>query len=199
MKCYRHPEVDAVGVCSECSRGVCPACEVTVGGKLYCKPDTDKIFGKGGTGVRSSGAAGRPLLVSLISPAFVVYGLAELMLSFFLIYAGMSINSFKSVTVVLPSTFTVDLIDANVSLLPLLLGLVLLFTSVVGVGAGVEIWRRSRVGVVMAFVQVIVAIIAGLIFIPPSAVPAYAGEFYALMGGNVLLGALAAITWRYVK
>jgi len=45
LKCYKHPGVDAVGVCSECGKGICDKCAVEIGGKLYCKSDADKVFG----------------------------------------------------------------------------------------------------------------------------------------------------------
>ena len=45
MKCYKHPKVNAVGVCSECGKGVCSKCSVEVSGKIYCKSCTDKVFG----------------------------------------------------------------------------------------------------------------------------------------------------------
>ncbi len=45
MNCYNHPKAGAVGVCSECGKGVCSKCAVEIGGKLYCKPDADKVFG----------------------------------------------------------------------------------------------------------------------------------------------------------
>ncbi|MFZ3077954.1 MAG: hypothetical protein WA139_05835 [Candidatus Aenigmatarchaeota archaeon] len=45
MKCYKHPKIDAVGVCHECGEGICKKCAVKIGGKLYCKSDADKVFG----------------------------------------------------------------------------------------------------------------------------------------------------------
>jgi hypothetical protein len=45
MKCYKHPKADAVGVCSQCGKGVCGKCSVEIGGKLYCKADADAVFG----------------------------------------------------------------------------------------------------------------------------------------------------------
>jgi FtsH-binding integral membrane protein len=36
MKCATHPDIDAVGVCVNCGRAVCPACRTVVGGKTYC-------------------------------------------------------------------------------------------------------------------------------------------------------------------
>jgi hypothetical protein len=37
MKCFYHPESDAVGVCKACSKGVCTECAVDVGNGLACK------------------------------------------------------------------------------------------------------------------------------------------------------------------
>jgi hypothetical protein len=34
MKCYYHHEVDAVGLCKSCSKGICPECAFDVGGGL---------------------------------------------------------------------------------------------------------------------------------------------------------------------
>ena len=36
MKCYTHPTLDAVGVCSQCGRGVCSECAKTTDPKLIC-------------------------------------------------------------------------------------------------------------------------------------------------------------------
>lgn len=38
VKCYFHPDIDAVGICSGCGKGLCSVCEVSEpDGKLYCK------------------------------------------------------------------------------------------------------------------------------------------------------------------
>jgi len=37
MKCYYHPEVEAVATCAECGKAVCQDCSVSVGGKLHCR------------------------------------------------------------------------------------------------------------------------------------------------------------------
>jgi len=46
MKCFKHPKLDAVGVCKECGEGICTKCAVEIGKKLYCKDDADKVFGE---------------------------------------------------------------------------------------------------------------------------------------------------------
>ncbi|HEX6962329.1 MAG TPA: hypothetical protein VF175_10710 [Lacipirellula sp.] len=37
MRCFRHPTNDAVGVCKNCGRGVCPQCAAEVDDSLACK------------------------------------------------------------------------------------------------------------------------------------------------------------------
>src|SRR5258707_8426915 len=36
MKCFNHPQVDAVGSCKQCFRGVCPQCAQDTGVGLAC-------------------------------------------------------------------------------------------------------------------------------------------------------------------
>lgn len=37
MKCYTHPTIDAIGVCSKCGRGVCTQCTKSIDTKLICE------------------------------------------------------------------------------------------------------------------------------------------------------------------
>lgn len=37
MKCYFHPEIDAVAICKSCSKGICSGCAVDVGNGMACK------------------------------------------------------------------------------------------------------------------------------------------------------------------
>lgn len=41
MKCINHLDLDAVGVCSKCGRGLCPECKHEVGGKMLCQVCAD--------------------------------------------------------------------------------------------------------------------------------------------------------------
>lgn len=36
MKCYNHPEVDAVGICKTCNKGICHSCLTDVGNGIAC-------------------------------------------------------------------------------------------------------------------------------------------------------------------
>ena len=37
MKCFYHPQIDAVGICKNCNKGLCINCGVDVGDGLACK------------------------------------------------------------------------------------------------------------------------------------------------------------------
>lgn len=37
MKCYTHPDTDAVATCTECGKALCGKCAIDVGGKVHCK------------------------------------------------------------------------------------------------------------------------------------------------------------------
>ncbi|GLQ30891.1 hypothetical protein [Litoribrevibacter albus] len=36
MKCYKHQDIDAIGLCKSCHKGVCPECSALVGGSVAC-------------------------------------------------------------------------------------------------------------------------------------------------------------------
>ncbi len=36
MKCYNHHSIEAVGVCKNCSKGICPDCLTDVGNGIAC-------------------------------------------------------------------------------------------------------------------------------------------------------------------
>src|SRR3989338_8963908 len=46
MQCYAHTEIEAIGSCSNCGRGVCKDCVVEVGDRLKCR-DCVKSAGSG--------------------------------------------------------------------------------------------------------------------------------------------------------
>lgn len=43
MKCVYHPEIDAIGVCVNCGKGLCTECKTLLGRKLYCRACAQKI------------------------------------------------------------------------------------------------------------------------------------------------------------
>ena len=44
MKCTKHPEVDAAGVCAYCGKPFCSDCLVEVKGRMYCKEDLGHVL-----------------------------------------------------------------------------------------------------------------------------------------------------------
>ncbi len=43
MKCYIHPDVEAIGTCTSCGNAICSTCSMEVGGRLICKPCGEKM------------------------------------------------------------------------------------------------------------------------------------------------------------
>jgi hypothetical protein len=41
MKCFRHPQADAVGTCKHCSKGTCSECSKDTGIGLVCSPQCE--------------------------------------------------------------------------------------------------------------------------------------------------------------
>ena len=44
MKCTKHPEVDAQGMCVYCGKPFCKDCLIEVKGKMYCKDDIGNVI-----------------------------------------------------------------------------------------------------------------------------------------------------------
>ncbi len=43
MKCYVHPDIDAVGTCTNCGKTVCSGCALEMNGKLICKSCIERM------------------------------------------------------------------------------------------------------------------------------------------------------------
>ena len=79
MKCFYHPNVDAVGLCKHCQRGLCPACGVERDGGLACRDRHEKEVDQVSALIRRNvqvGVKAQPL--SLVS--FGVFVIAVLVL-----------------------------------------------------------------------------------------------------------------------
>ena len=37
MKCFYHPQTDAIGICKNCNKGLCQECAVDIGNGIACK------------------------------------------------------------------------------------------------------------------------------------------------------------------
>jgi len=80
MKCFYHPQADAVGLCKHCMRGVCTACAAERDGGLACRgrheSDVDQVSALIRRNVQV-GVKSRP--ISLISFAVFVTALITLL------------------------------------------------------------------------------------------------------------------------
>lgn len=163
MKCYRHPNVDAVGVCYECGKGLCAACAISVRGRLYCQTDVDALLAPER---RDSGQDDkRPAAITLASILFVLYGVGELALSILLMYYGVVPGSFNNPLRFFPFSSSVSLIDTTVSLAPFITGGILFVASMIGILSGDWLWSRKRSGAVLGFVQIAVGTVLAITLI----------------------------------
>lgn len=46
MKCYEHPERDAIAVCVGCGKSLCDECRIFLAGKNYCRECADRLVSK---------------------------------------------------------------------------------------------------------------------------------------------------------
>jgi hypothetical protein len=44
MKCFFHPDIEAIGACSNCRRSVCQDCETILDGKIYCNTCVTDLY-----------------------------------------------------------------------------------------------------------------------------------------------------------
>lgn len=89
MKCYYHPQVDAVAVCKHCHKGLCTECALDVGGGMACKTSPDncpaevKFYNQTLARSKRSYLTGRrnygqwALLIAVPGIVFTLYGLSS--------------------------------------------------------------------------------------------------------------------------
>lgn len=97
MRCYYHPEQEAVGICKSCNKGICRECAIDIGNGIACKDTCEdevkaineitalskKAFQKTGTAY-SRGA----LVFLFLGISFVAFGIIEPQLRLFMIIVG---------------------------------------------------------------------------------------------------------------
>jgi hypothetical protein len=153
LKCYRHPNVDAVGVCSQCGRGVCTACAMSVKGRLYCKADVERLVSR--EGEEAKPVSKRHRAITLAAIFFILLGVGELCLSIFLMYTGVVPGSYKSLLQYSPFTTDTSLIDTSVSIAPFVAGGLLFVVATVGIVAGDSLWSRKKGGMILGGIEVV--------------------------------------------
>ena len=102
MKCFYHPDRDAVATCKNCSRGVCPECSAEVAPGIACRGKCEAdvaalnlVLERSKSAYQKTGAAyARNALVMLICGAlFIGFGMLPVLMSqnygaFFLVPVG---------------------------------------------------------------------------------------------------------------
>jgi len=93
MKCYVHPNTEAVGVCVECGRGICDACTVTVQGKSYCKNDLGLAYARVRLPVKAEEEGFKSAPLTIAGSFLLMFGALWLALGFFFIVAADNLAS----------------------------------------------------------------------------------------------------------
>lgn len=144
MKCYVHPDRQAVARCSVCARGVCRACLVVTDGKSYCIRDAEAQLQ---SEERTFMFHKRGIAISLASLLSVIEGISGLVVGFLLIMLGLLAASVNSPIVEASVSSFMNYFSA-VFQYPaweaLLIGFVLMVLGSVDILAGYFLWRRSR-------------------------------------------------------
>jgi TM2 domain-containing membrane protein YozV len=99
MKCYVHPDVDAVGTCTVCGKSVCQNCAVDMNGKLTCKSCVEKMATQPGSAA-GAGTVAAPAPVRK-EPIF------SIILSFFLPGLGQIYNGHVKKGIILAVVYIV--------------------------------------------------------------------------------------------
>ncbi|TKJ28913.1 MAG: hypothetical protein CEE40_10335 [Chloroflexi bacterium B3_Chlor] len=73
MKCYKHPDVDAVAACTTCGKALCETCSVDLAGRISCRECLAAPPAEGGAGTFSQM---NPLsIASVVLGAIGIFGL----------------------------------------------------------------------------------------------------------------------------
>lgn len=116
MKCYNHHEVDAVGICKSCSKGLCPDCLTEVENGIACTTTcvedvqllNSLVQRSKGSYQKTSGAMkNNSVIYTAFGIALIIFGVMDDRLTTFLVTLGIlfilgavlsmySANRFKS-------------------------------------------------------------------------------------------------------
>jgi hypothetical protein len=106
MKCFNHPDTDAIGICKTCNKGICKECVVDVGNGLACKNSCEnevlmlnELLSRSKTTHQKTGKAytSGAIIYGLLGSLFLLFGLINvtlwgsnnLGLAFFTIFCGL--------------------------------------------------------------------------------------------------------------
>jgi hypothetical protein len=188
MKCYVHHDVDAVGVCSKCGQGICDACAVRIGGRLYCKADADSVFSKQG---KQGVSIQRTMRVEIASVFFLLYGIFGIGIGLVFLVAGFVTGLVSSIP------FYPSQVPASLGLLGL--GGLLLVMGILGVICSVWLWRVQVWGAAVGIPLVLVGIIIGWFLVASSPVLITYELTVTIWTVNASLFALLVASWSKLQ
>jgi hypothetical protein len=166
MKCYVHQSTDAIGVCSACGRGVCNVCVVKIGGKFYCKDDADRVFGRKLSAREATGAPERGAVVMAGSVFAYLLGGVAIVLSFFVLFAGILAGDLGSGNDIFTGLLRPDL-DFLGPILKysqgtiIFIGIGVMVFGCIGIAAGFYLWRPAVGGALIAIVFGVLGLVVG--------------------------------------
>ena len=148
MRCYKHPDRDAIAVCVGCGRGICEDCAMKVGEKFYCKECAEKILERPPQYVsrtRSEEESPRSGAIAVAATLFFIIGIIDVIGSLLMITAGGLISSIP--------------IFGLFSAIPLALGFILIMIGIFNIVAGYWLWHSLRKGGVLGMILAILGIL----------------------------------------
>lgn len=198
MKCYAHPNVDAVGVCAVCKRPLCRSCQVVFEGRRFCKEHAEKrlIREERAVALHRRGAS-----LTVASILAFTNGLAAIVVGFLLVVIGLLGPTASSSPIVESTVGAFLRYFSAVTLFPadqtLTVGFVAFFAGTVGLAAAYYLWRRSKAAAVVCLV---LAVFGEGFVATYLEVMALAGVFTFVWIVAVAASAvLIAIGWRHLR
>lgn len=86
MKCFRHAELEAVGTCKVCSKGLCPDCAADLGHSIACRGSCEAAAGRLEAIIQQSTVTARsqkrnrylaPTFLAVMGLTFLAFGLKD--------------------------------------------------------------------------------------------------------------------------
>ncbi len=94
MKCFYHPEKDAVGICFACSKGVCKQCAIETHNGLACNDTCENHY--------PASISKLDRLCQKLATSFTITALIYLLAGMILIIAGASIRTYTGIYFFVP-------------------------------------------------------------------------------------------------
>lgn len=150
LRCRAHPGQLAAALCSACGCGICRQCAVSFEGGRYCRADAEMVL----KARRAAETKGRSRPITVASAFSLLGGSLALGLGFLFIILGLVAPSMQTgdptYSMMAQSLSFFGPVFAYSSTTILTLGAEVFSVGIVGIGAGLSLWKSSRLGAVLA-------------------------------------------------